>query len=126
MSLGMAEEAAKARFEAAKQHLYFAQQLIRDAAGSVVRSESDGVVAAMTEQLQQAYKTIAACGPDLWWLLEQNFVTDLAAKEAANRLGRNPIGWDEFVQRRRHSAWQAALHALQDDPDARLPSPPSS
>jgi hypothetical protein len=58
--------------------------------------------------------------------LERSFVTDPTAREAANRLGRNPIGWDEFVQRRRHSAWQAALHALQDDPDARLPSPPSS
>jgi hypothetical protein len=127
---GVVEREARARAAAAQTPVANADMRIAQAAAAAVCDEAALIARAHLVQLQQAFATILAVGPDLACLSDKRLLpADLASEiesAAGGLLRKARAGWPEFDARCQHSPWRTAQQLLQDDSTAALPQAATS
>ena len=135
MELGKAVDAAEARLTEAQQRVGFYQSRLHDAAVACARAEADPIAKVTLGRVQEALQTLLALGPDLECMASKGLVhpeTRAAIAAAGGGLLNRSIpypgssdAWTAYGIRYQASPWRSAVAALEQDPDAPLPSVPT-
>lgn len=122
LPLGKAVEAAEADLAEAQQHAAFSHARLHDAAFAATKAEVPTVVQPTIDQVEAAFATILAHGPDLFYLINSQILETGSLEPHTRRLlNIATTEWPAFQQKFQTSRWRGVVAMLEQDAEAPLP-----